>query len=311
MNDLVEQPLGRTALFEAHLACSARIVPFAGWEMPVQYAGVKGEALAVRQGCGIFDVGHMGQLDVKGPNVTAALNRIISADWTNVPIGRAAYALLLNEAGNVQDDIMGYRLADDEWFIVVNAGRAASDEAHFRRYLPPEISLSNRYDNQAMIAVQGPQAEAVLQTLCDDDLSAFEWRDVRPATVLGHKGLLARGGYTGSDGFEWMGTAAEATPLWEALLAAGATPVWPRCPRYITTRSGFAGFMGTNCAKTGAPICRVATGPSNPRKAISSGATICCTSTKCSHLMPVCVASKCWGAPFRAKNTSCRSMVKT
>jgi aminomethyltransferase len=222
MSEITNSVLQRTALFETHQNSGARLVPFAGWEMPVQYQGVKGEALAVRQSCGIFDVGHMGQFDFRGTGVVEALNAIVSADWSKVEIGRVAYGLLLNENGGIQDDVMGYRLAEDHWLVVVNAGRAVEDEAHIRRYLPDHITLTNRYADQSMIAVQGPKAEAVLQTLCEENLADFAWRDVREVTILGERGLLARGGYTGSDGFEWMGSASHAATVWQTLIEAGA-----------------------------------------------------------------------------------------
>src|SRR5690606_31134521 len=125
----------------------------------------------LRENCGIFDVSHMGQLDVRGENVAQALNAIVSADWPKTTIGRAAYALLLNESGGILDDIMGYRLGENHWLVVANASRAEVDEAHLRNLLPAEIELSNRYDNQAMIAVQGPNSEKTLQQFCDIDLS--------------------------------------------------------------------------------------------------------------------------------------------
>lgn len=216
--------LQRTSLFDLHRALGGKIVPFAGWEMPVQFAGVRAESLAVRGGCGLFDVGHMGQLDARGEGVTSALNAIVSSDWSSVRVGRAAYALLLNLSGGVHDDIMGYRLGEDHWLIVVNASRAASDEAWMRHLLPSSVSLRNRYENQAMIAVQGPRAEEILQPLCALDLSQMTLRDVVQTEVLGQQATVARGGYTGSDGFEWMGDAATAPLVWQVLLDGGATP---------------------------------------------------------------------------------------
>ncbi len=216
--------LQRTSLFDLHHSLGGKIVPFAGWEMPVQYAGVRAESLAVRAGCGLFDVSHMGQLDARGEGVTEALNKIVSADWSRVSVGLAAYALLLNLSGGVHDDIMGYRLSENHWLIVVNASRAQSDEQWLRHLLPPHISLCNRYQNQAMIAVQGPHAEALLQPVCDFDLSQTALRDVVETEVLGQKSVIARGGYTGCDGFEWMGDAGQAPILWQHLIGAGATP---------------------------------------------------------------------------------------
>jgi aminomethyltransferase len=125
------ETLKRTALCDEHVKAGGRMVPFAGWEMPVQYAGVIPEVRAVRETCGVFDVSHMGQLDVTGLGGTEALNRIVSADWSGVQIGRVAYGMLLNESGGVMDDVMGYHLAPNEWLVVVNASRADLDEAHF------------------------------------------------------------------------------------------------------------------------------------------------------------------------------------
>jgi aminomethyltransferase len=218
----------RTALFDAHLQSGGKMVPFAGWEMPVQYSGVKNEVLALRAGCGVFDVSHMGQLDVRGENVTQELNKIVSADWSKTPVGRAAYALLLSDSGGVLDDIMGYHLAEDHWLVVANASRAEGDEAHLRKLLPPAIELKNRYEDQVMIAVQGPTSEQLLQPFCDADLSELSLRDVRPvkisAGVLRTPGLIVRGGYTGCDGFEWIGDADTGVLLWQELIAAGAVP---------------------------------------------------------------------------------------
>ncbi len=216
--------LQKTVLFEEHVAAGGRMVPFAGWEMPVQYSGVIDEVRAVRQSCGVFDVSHMGQLEVSGPGTTQALNQIVSADWKDVGLGRVAYALLLNENGGVIDDIMGYRLGEDKWFIVVNASRAAVDEAHFRAHLPESVQLANNYTNQAMLAIQGPDSAALMQPLCNLDLSQVVWRDCIQAEICGAQGLIARGGYTGSDGFEFMFKGDDAPKVWRALLQAGAVP---------------------------------------------------------------------------------------
>ncbi len=214
----------RTALFESHQKCGGKIVPFAGWELPVQYAGVRAETLAVRQGCGLFDVGHMGQFEVSGEGATGFLNSVVSANWTKPRVGRAAYGLLLTENGGVLDDVMGYRLEEERWLVVVNASRIAPDEALFRSHLPSSVRFHNRLTHQAMIAVQGANAEAILNEVCDADLSGFAFRDAREVEVLGAKCVLARGGYTGCDGFEWMGDATTAPRLWELLLQNGALP---------------------------------------------------------------------------------------
>lgn len=220
------ETLQRTCLFEEHIAAGGRMVPFAGWEMPVQYQGVIPEVKAVREACGVFDVSHMGQFEISGPGTTEALNKIVSADWSHVGLNRVAYALLLNEEGGVIDDIMGYRVGEETWVVVVNASRAPIDEAHFRKHLPDEVQLENNYANQAMLAIQGPKSQEILQTLIKDcDLSTVKWRDCTVAYATGNVGmLLARGGYTGSDGFEIMFFGQDAPPVWRALLEAGAMP---------------------------------------------------------------------------------------
>ncbi len=214
----------RTALFEMHRQCGGKIVPFAGWELPVQYEGVKAETLAVRDNCGLFDVGHMGQFDVWGEGATDFLNSVVTANWSKTRVGRASYGLLLTAYGGILDDVMGYRLEAERWRVVVNASRVATDEELLRSLLPSSVSFRNLLENQAMIAIQGHGAEAVLQSFCEADLSQFEFRDAREVEVLGELCLVARGGYTGCDGFEWMGSAGTAPRLWQLLMEKGAVP---------------------------------------------------------------------------------------
>ena len=219
----------RTALYETHKNFGARLVPFAGWEMPVQYAGVMAEVRAVRESCGIFDVSHMGQFFVSGEGATDALNRIVSADWSQVAVGRAAYALLLNESGGVIDDVMGYHLDEDYWLVVVNASRAEVDEAHFRAHLSGSVRLEYWPNEDAMLAIQGPDAARVLASLCDFDLNEMKWRDCRDF-VIGVfnespvRGILARGGYTGCDGFELILDEEYSAWIWDKLVENGAVP---------------------------------------------------------------------------------------
>jgi aminomethyltransferase len=215
--------LKRTPLFKSHVAAGGRMVDFAGWEMPVQYAGVIEEVRAVRERCGVFDVSHMAQFDFGGADCGAALNDIVSNDWSKTAVARVAYALLLNENGGVVDDVMGYHLEEDIWLVVGNASRADVDEKYFSQYAKNHFQ-QNRYDNQAMLAVQGPESEKVLSPLCDIDLTQMRHRDCRVATVAGVKVLLARGGYTGSDGFELIFEARDATHLWDVLIETGVVP---------------------------------------------------------------------------------------
>lgn len=216
--------LQRTALYDSHLELGAKIVPFAGWEMPVQYSGIRDEIRAVRETCGIFDVSHMGQLLIYGEGATEKLNRAISNDWSTLPVGRVAYALLLDEQGGVLDDIMGYRLDIDEWLVVVNASRAENDEAILHARLN-SLQIRNRYADQVMIALQGPDALKILNKVeLKFDTSDLEWRDCSVVTDYQTLHLIARGGYTGSDGVEIMCDTATGVRLWRELIAAGALP---------------------------------------------------------------------------------------
>ncbi len=215
--------LQRTILFDSHLAAGGRIVPFAGWEMPVQYAGVLPEVRAVRQSCGVFDVSHMARFSVRGADVAGALNRIVSADWSAVPNNTAAYALLLNQSGGVLDDVMGYHVGEDHWDIVSNASRAAVVEAHLKKHLPASVELENRTSQTAMLAIQGPRAVEILSAHGNLP-QEFGWRRYYQVELFDIQGWLARGGYTGSDGFEFIFAAADAPDVWARLLELGVMP---------------------------------------------------------------------------------------
>jgi aminomethyltransferase len=223
-----DTPLQRTAIYESYLAAGAKMVPFAGWEMPVQYSGIRDEVRAVREACGIFDVSHMGQLWISGRGATEKLNRAVSNDWSTLEVGRVAYALLLDENGGVLDDVMGYRLDENNWLVVVNASRAENDEAVFRKRLSGLLSglrVANGYENQAMIAIQGPKAAEIFDALdADTKAEEFAWRDCMPVKFEESNGIVARGGYTGADGFEIMCDAETGVLLWQKLVEAGAVP---------------------------------------------------------------------------------------
>ena len=215
--------LQRTVLFDSHVTARARIVPFAGWEMPVQYAGVIPEVRAVRENAGVFDVSHMARFSVRGADVAAALNPIVSADWSLVPNNSAAYALLLNPNGGVIDDIMGYHVSEDHFDIVSNASRVEIVEAHLRAHLPASVELENQTAQTAMLAIQGPRAVEVLRSHGNLP-TEFPWRRYYPVEVFDVNGWLARGGYTGSDGFEFIFAAQDAPLVWQKLLEAQVVP---------------------------------------------------------------------------------------
>ena len=199
------------------------MVPFAGWEMPVQYAGVIPEVKAVREGCGVFDVSHMARFSARGENVGAALNQLVCSDWADAPNNTAVYSLLLNENGGAIDDIMGYHVNGEHWDIVSNASRVEAVEAHLRAHLPDSIELENRTSKTAMLAIQGPHAFEILSA--HGNLPhPMVWRNYLEAELFGISGWLARGGYTGSDGFEFIFPTESAPKVWNDLIQAGVTP---------------------------------------------------------------------------------------
>lgn len=212
----------KTLLYDRHVALGGRMVPFAGWELPVQYtAGPKAEHLAVRERAGLFDIDHMGQLVVSGPDALPFLQQMVTADIAAIPQGEAGYALLCYADGGVIDDIFVYRLPD-RFFIAVNASNNEKDtrwlQAHAAGY---DVRVDNVSVETYMMALQGPLAEAILQPLCDQDLAALGRNQIIAATVAGTPGLVSRTGYTGEDGFELYLQAAGAVPAWDAILAAG------------------------------------------------------------------------------------------
>ena len=240
VTDTPETPLKRTPLHAAHLRAGARMVPFGGWEMPVQYTGVKAEHDAVRTRAGVFDVSHMGEFRVTGPDAEAFLQRVTTNDVTKLKPGRAQYNWLPNESGGLVDDIYVYRVGPEEFLLVVNAANIAKDWAHLQRHAPGfDVRLSDESDRWGLLAVQGPQAETLLQPHTDVDLSAKKKNAYFPATLLGFGVWLARTGYTGEDGFEVFVRAEEAEALWEALLALGLTPAGLGARDTLRLEAGF------------------------------------------------------------------------
>jgi aminomethyltransferase len=218
------ETLRRTPLYDRHQAAGARLVPFAGWEMPVQYQGIKEEHVAVRTQAGVFDVSHMGEIETRGPGAQAFLQRLLSNDLEKLQVGGAQYSVLLREDGGILDDLFTYRLAEDRYLTVTNASNHDKDLAWWRRQAEGAdgVEVLDAHDDYAMLAVQGPDARALLERLTDDELPAR----FRTATIaLAGVELLACGtGYTGEDGCELLIPPDGAPAVWDAVTQAGAIP---------------------------------------------------------------------------------------
>ncbi len=215
-------PLRRTPLHDRHQALGAKLVPFAGYEMPVQYrGGITAEHKAVRQGAGVFDVSHMGELLVRGPGAVDFVNRVTTNDVAKLAVGQAHYSMFLNERGTIEDDCLVYRYAD-HLMLVVNASNKDKDLAHILRYKGAfDCTVEDVSDGVALLAVQGPNAEAALAPLTATDLAAIPYYWFAEGEVGGVRCTISRTGYTGEDGFELYCASGDAVALWDALLATG------------------------------------------------------------------------------------------
>lgn len=212
----------RTPLYARHVALGARMVPFGGWEMPVEYSGITDEHLAVRTRAGLFDVSHMGQIEVAGTDALAGIQRITSNDAARLAIGQAQYAALTTERGTFVDDVLVYRLAEAHFMLVVNASNIAKDFVWISQGVAVAgdavtVDTSARY---ALIAIQGPAAREVLQPLTGADLGMkYYWFST--GEVAGVRATISRTGYTGEDGYEVFVPPAYASRVWDALIDAG------------------------------------------------------------------------------------------
>jgi aminomethyltransferase len=222
------QSLQRTALYECHLEAGARMVDFAGWQMPVQYAGVIEEHQAVRTAAGLFDVSHMGEVRVRGAVAEAFLQRLTPNDVGKLVPGRAHYSGLLTERGTYIDDILIYRLAADDFLVVVNASNAQRDFEWIAGRADAAdadgVEVVDESPRYALLALQGPQALAMLAPLASLDVSKLKYYGFAQGQVDGRPALISRTGYTGEDGFELYLAPDAAPAVWRRLLAAGAVP---------------------------------------------------------------------------------------
>jgi glycine cleavage system T protein (aminomethyltransferase) len=227
--------LKRTALFDRHLAAGAKLVEFAGWEMPVQYEGVRQEHMAVREACGIFDVSHMGEIETSGAQALELLQRLISNDVAAIPFGigsgdggvltgGAQYSVLCREDGGVLDDLFTYRLDGDRYLTVTNAANHTRDLHWFSSHSESlsEATVTDRIDDFAMLAVQGPLARGIVQAISDSPLPMRMTAAMR--RLAGAEVLVCGTGYTGEDGVELLCRAEDAGALWDEITRRGAVP---------------------------------------------------------------------------------------
>ena len=217
------ETLQRTPLHTQHVALGARMVPFGGWEMPVQYSGIVDEHTAVRTAAGLFDISHMGEIYVGGPDALPFLQRIATQDVATIGPGLSNYALMCRPNGGIVDDIFIYNLVD-QYLVVVNASNIAKDFAWMQQHATGfDVTLDNASDRMSMLALQGPRAEAILALASGIDAAAVPFHGVTRGSLFADiPAMVARTGYTGEDGFELFVGNRYAAPLWQQLLALGA-----------------------------------------------------------------------------------------
>ena len=215
----MSEQLRRTPLYGRHVALGARMVPFAGWEMPVQYEGVMQEHRAVRTDAGAFDVSHMGEIEVEGPQAHVFLQTVLSNDLDRIAPGEAQYTLLTNERGGMVDDLIAYRRGESRYLLVVNASNKDADYAWLKEREIRGSEVTDVSDEHALIAVQGPRA---IERLDLKPAKAFTFAE---AKVDGIEVMANRTGYTGEDGCELLCKTGDAVALWDAVLARGAVPI--------------------------------------------------------------------------------------
>jgi aminomethyltransferase len=214
--------LKRTPFYDIHRALGAKIVPFAGYEMPVQYpTGITAEHKAVREGCGLFDVSHMGEFLVTGPQAIELVSYLTTNDVAKLAVGQVHYSTILNDRGTIEDDCLVYRFAD-HLMMVVNASNIEKDFTHISRHLTRfDVRLENRSDEIALLALQGPQAPEILRNLTRTELSTIGYYHFTEGEVAGSPAIISRTGYTGEDGFELYFDNRFSTALWGALVGTG------------------------------------------------------------------------------------------
>ena len=224
---IADQALRQTPLYERHVALGGRIVPFAGWAMPVQYTGIVEETRAVRQRAGLFDVSHMGRAFLTGPNAVDLLRRVLTYNVRALEVGQGHYNLLCNEEGGILDDPYVFRLGEQRWMLIPNSSRNEADLAHIRAHVAPgwDVRIDDRQTQTVMLALQGPGARHVLGAVLSREIEErLPRRHQTEIELYGVKAVLSRTGYTGEDGFEFVTGVDAGLHLWDTLVEFGVLP---------------------------------------------------------------------------------------
>src|SRR5205814_1535609 len=219
--------LKKTPLHEAHAAAGAKLVPFAGWHMPVEYSGVVAEHNAVRQSAGLFDVSHMGEIEIKGKDALALIQKVTTNNAAKLAIKQAHYSGLVYPQGTFVDDLLVYRMASDHFLLCVNASNTDKDYEYIRSHASGNVEVINSSPQYAQIAVQGPQAIAILQKMTATNLQKIRYYWFDHIDLEGEDVIAARTGYTGEDGFEIFCAPNSAPRLWQRILNVGGSHIIP------------------------------------------------------------------------------------
>ena len=212
----------KTPLYDVHVKLGGRIVPFAGYLLPVQYEGVIAEHMAVREKAGLFDVSHMGEITFKGKGALASLNHLLTNDYTNMPVGKVRYGVMCYEDGGTVDDLLVYKFGEEDYYVVVNASNRHKDFEHMKANLLPDTEIEDISDSIAQVALQGPKAkEIMLKLMKQEDLPQKYYTAKRDVDIAGMNCLISYTGYTGEAGYEIYTANENAEKLWNVIMDAG------------------------------------------------------------------------------------------
>jgi len=256
MSDLDTSNLAKTPLFDEHIALGGKMVPFAGFDMPVQYpAGALKEYHAVRDGgAGLFDISHMGQVRITGVGSLKYLQYVTTNDVSKLTNGQVQYSALLNEYGTFIDDITTYKISDSEYYLCINAANRHKDAAHLQEEATNfDVAVADESDDTTLLALQGAKAQSMLQPLVDTDLESIGYYRFAQIHVNGVAAIISRTGYTGEDGFEVYIPNDSAVEVWRQLLAGGAVPIGLAARDMLRTEMGYA-LYGHEISDTVTPV---------------------------------------------------------